>query len=144
MSQRPRRCLGREIGNPLTMFHGKSNGRAVKWSMFRVILFGLFIGFLLHFPTHWGPWEWAALTTLALAITVDTLFAMAPLSEGLAALAAIFGAAVSKRMSTSVVTTETREEVTPAVAAAAADPAPRDEGFTPHAWAEGEPDEGLA
>lgn len=84
----------------------------MKWSAFRVFIFGLWLAFLFHWPATWGPWDFAALAVLALAIPVADLFAIAPISEGLAALAAIFGATISKRMSTTTVATVT--EITPA------------------------------
>lgn len=110
---RPKRSLRREIGNPLTVFHGKSHGRNVKWSSFRVILISCTVLFLFHFPSEWGPWEFATLAVLVLATTIDTLFAMAPISEGLAALTAIFGGAINKRTGGTVTVEEKSEVPTP-------------------------------
>jgi len=142
---RPKRSLAREIGNPISMFHGSGPVRTRKWSMFHVLLFGLWVAFLTHFPSAWGPWEWATLATLALAKPIADLFAMAPISEGLAALAAIFGATVSKRMSTSSTssTTETTVEGPTKLEVTGASDIAMGEG-PPHEWADGVPDEGDA
>lgn len=115
---RTRRSITREIGNPITVFQGSGRTREKKWSAFRLVVIGLWIGFLSHWPAApWGPWDWAALAVLAFAFPVADLFAAAPVTEGLNALAAIFGATVAKRINRSSVTTETEtvvEEAAPA------------------------------
>lgn len=95
-----RRSWARSIGNPMTMFHDHlPSGRMdVKWSWFRVCLFGFWVAFLYHFPTTWGKWEWAALTTIALALAVREFLALLPVRELALAAAAYAGSAIADRI----------------------------------------------
>lgn len=94
-----RRSLGREavsaIHYPFTMFEGRGKKGL---SQFRIVLFSLSVTYIRHWPETWGPWEFAALAVLALALPVADLFAAAPVAEGLAALVAVFAGVIQRRI----------------------------------------------
>jgi len=97
MSRATRRHWLREVREalslPLTMFYGRGKKGV---SQFRVVVFALSVTFITHWPETWGPWEFAALAVLVLAIPVGDLFAAAPIAEGLAALTAIFSSRINR------------------------------------------------
>lgn len=145
LSEDTKRSRAREVTDalalPITMFTSKHK-QGYELSGLRVIL-GIFVGlFAQAFPRpgEWGMWQWAAMATLTFALIVDTLFANVPVREGLAALVAIFGGAVAKRVRKTTV--EQTETETPAPGSAAAAP-PLAPDFEPHEWADGHPDEGV-
>lgn len=113
-----RRNWGRELTDvaffPVSMLTSKGRGRARReLSMQRVILATFVVAFARHWPPTWNPAAVAALAVLTFALIVETLFAAVPVREGLAALVAIFGAAVAKRTRTLTVeeTSEAPEDL---------------------------------
>jgi hypothetical protein len=106
---RGQRSTSRKIGDvlhyPLSAIEGKhSRGRSL--SAFRIIDVGAFVLFCENWPETFGPWDFAALTVIVLALPVADLFAAVPGKEALQALTAIFGGMISRR------TTHTESEST--------------------------------
>lgn len=102
-SRRPRRPRGREIVDalalPLSAIESKHK-RGRKLSALRILAYSVFAiaAGLVRAPL--GGWDVAALGLGPLLLILDTLLAQVPASEFLAALTAVFGAAVAKRTRT--------------------------------------------
>lgn len=93
---------------PLSAIEGKY-GRRRGLSAFRIIVLTLLVSFVKNWPAApWGPWDWATLATLVLALPVSDLLSAVPAKEALLALTAMFGGVVAKRttFSESTYTTE--------------------------------------
>ena len=83
--------------NPLTMLMAKNNGKR-EFSQLRVAVFVSLVAFVYNWPESFGPWDFAALATILLALPISDLFAKAPVQEALTALTVIFAGAASKRL----------------------------------------------
>ena len=100
-----RRNWGREVAGVVayllsTLESKYENGkrRRGKLSAQRVILMTFVVQFARHWPSEWSSvWPVAAMGVLTFALVVERLFSDVPVREGLAALAAIAGAAVRRR-----------------------------------------------
>jgi hypothetical protein len=95
-----RRSLLRQIGNPASLFHEQSYGRNdPKWSMFRVILFGMFVWWICQDAASLGKLSGPSVALAACIIfglAVRDLFAKVPVAESLGALQAFFGNVMGK------------------------------------------------
>lgn len=114
-----RRTFSREAGNPLSIFHDKhASTREKSWSMFRIILFGFFLGYLSNWPRELSGPAVALAACIIFGLPVRDLFERAPVTEALDALRAFFDNVMGK--------------------AAAAVPK-----TVPHQWRTGDPNEGI-
>lgn len=66
-------------------------------SQFRVVILTFTVGFFIKWPASWDWPTWAALTTIVLALPVRDFAEKVPVSEGLAALTAVFQGIVAKK-----------------------------------------------
>ena len=97
-----RRSWGRQarafVRSALSIFESKSrdaNG-AVRYSQFRIVLFGFAVMFVTHWPATWDKWSVLALAVLVLALPVEDLFRKVPVADAMDAQAAVFSGAVAK------------------------------------------------
>jgi hypothetical protein len=90
-----RRRWTREFGNPITMFHEKRHGKCdPRWSMVRIMVFGLFVWFVSQDATSLGKLSGPAVALAAIVVfglVVRDLFEKVPASEALGALQTFFG-----------------------------------------------------